>query len=105
MGSGNKSSTILLSQHDTWHLWCALIGIRVNKDKNAMMEQTHLFQATVRTIRLEMKSQRREEGGSLGPVSGSDTSSTLLRKARRKTEFAKQAIEVVRLIIGGFCMH
>ena len=59
------------------------------------MEQTHLFQATVRTIRLKMKSQRRDEiGGVLS--SGSDTSSTLLRKPRRKTEFAKEAIEVVR---------
>ena len=62
-----------------------------------MMDQTHLFQATVRTIRLKMKSQKREESG--GVNSGSDSSSILLKKTRRKTEFAKGAIEVVRLII------
>lgn len=58
-----------------------------------MMEQTHLFQATVRTIRLKMKSQKREESG--GASSGADGSSILLRKTRRKTEFAKEAVEVV----------
>ena len=59
-----------------------------------MMEQTHLFQATVRTIRLKMKSQKREESG--GVSSGADGSSyILLRKTRRKTEFAKEAVEVV----------
>jgi hypothetical protein len=66
----------------------------VNKlNEEAMMEQTHLFQATVRTIRLKMKSQKREEGG--GVSSGSDGSSILLRKTRRKTEFVKEAVEVV----------
>ena len=58
-----------------------------------MMEQTHLFQATVRTIRLKMKSQKREESG--GVSSGTDGSFVLLRKIRRKTEFAKEAVEVV----------
>ena len=73
---------------------CSLIRIRVDVHVSMMMEQTHLFQATVRTIRLKMKNQKREE--SSGVSSGSDTSSILMRKTRRKTEFAKEAVEVVR---------
>ena len=73
---------------------CSLIRICVDVHVSMMMEQTHLFQATVRTIRLKMKNQKREE--SSGVSSGSDTSSILMRKTRRKTEFAKEAVEVVR---------
>ena len=56
------------------------------------MEQTQLFQATVRTIRLRMKSQRREE--SVGASSVSDNSS-ILKKSRRKTDFVREATDVV----------
>ena len=61
-----------------------------------MMEQTQLFLATVRTIRLKLKAQRRDEGGSSNSVS---EASSILRKSRRKTEFSREATEVVSLHI------
>ena len=60
------------------------------------MEQTQLFQATVRTIRLRMKTQRREENG--GTTSSIPDTTSILKKQRRKTEFAREATDVVRLL-------
>ena len=62
------------------------------------MDQTELFKATVRTIRLRM----RKEG-----VSSSSLSSSILPKSSRKdTAFTKQAKEVVSFHLSAFiCMQ
>ena len=55
------------------------------------MNQTHLFIATVKTVRLRLKAQRRE--------SGSLNDSTILTKSSHKqTEFAQEAKNVVSVM-------
>lgn len=53
------------------------------------MDQTELFRATVKAIRLRIKAQQRESG------SLTDSSSFLFKSSRKSTPFATNAKEVV----------
>ena len=57
------------------------------------MDQTELFRATVKAIRLRIKAQQRESG------SLTDSSSFLFKSSRKSTPFAVNAKEVVSVCV------